>query len=248
MSVLSTGESLLSTPNDGGGSGDGKVKCNSTDTAGYLVDKIISTNDSISIQYIPSEKALSITTNNDYEAVISPACNFPILSCNDTFNIPNYNAGVSSIKGYVNKINLPSGQISSITLFGGSNSSNNKHLYIALYGSNTDDVTTATRFAYKENLTSTSYDFDISASPMKIQKYKFYWVMWILAAESDGGDKVNAMTTRITGAGIGTWQTKAGIGIIDNPYASGSFHQTFDYTVNYNTTIPFVYVQLNIVK
>ena len=245
--IFETNGSLLAL-NDGGSS-DGKVKCNANDTAGYLVEKIYSSNDSLDVTYIANEKALSITLNNSYEAVISPATNFPIMNCNATYQIPTYIAGDANKTGYVNKINLPSGQISSITLFGGQNSSNNKHLYIALYGSNTDDVTTAVKFAEKVDITSTSFTWDFEDSPMKIAKYKFYWIMWVISAESSGGDAVNARTTSITGAGVGTWQRTAGIGYIDNPFAgSAHFEDSFNYTVNYMSTTTFSYIQLQIEK
>lgn len=242
--ILSTGANLLSE----GGTGDGKVKCNNTDTAGYLSDKLYSSNGSISITYIPNEKKISITENNSYEKVISPATNFPIMSSNATFNIPTYVAGQAAVNGYVNKINLPSGQIGSISLFGGQNSSNNKHLSVAIYGSNTDDVQSSTKIGEALDVTSSSYIFTL-VNPINITEYKFYWVMWVLTAESNGGDAVNAMTTNITGAGVGEWPRTAGIGYINNPF-SGTLHfeDSFNYTINYTEQTAFAYIQLNIDK
>lgn len=242
--ILSTGVNLLSTGE--GGTGDGKVKIDSGDSANYLGYKLYSSNDSINITKIGDK--LSITENNDYEAVISPATNYPIMLSNSTFQIPTYIAGQAAVDGYVNKINLPSGQIETIQLFGGQNSSNNKHLSIALYGSNTDNVQGATKFGEAVNVTSTSYIFSLT-NPIKIEKYKFYWVMWVLTAESNGGDAVNSMTTNITGAGIGEWSRSAGIGYINNPFSGTmAFNNTFDYTINYETTVGFIYLQLNIIK
>jgi len=246
--ILDTGLDLLSV-GESGGTGDGKVKCRESDTAGYLEDKVYSSNNSISIEYIPSTKKLSITENNSYEAVISPACPFPIMNCNATYDLPNYNSGISSINGYVMKIQLPSGHISSINLFGGSNSSLTKHIYVGFYGSNTDDIRTATLFGMKKNSTSNSFIFDFESSPIYIEKYKFYWIFIVISAESDGGDKVNAMTTNITGAGIGTWQTLAGIGMVNNPFSGGTeFQNTWNYTINYTSSIAFPYIQCNISK
>lgn len=247
--ILDTGTDLLSLGDGGSGTGDGKVKCIETDTADYLKNKVYSSNDSISIEYIPSTKKLSITENNSYESVISPACPFPIMNCNSTLDLTNYNVGIGSVNGYVMKINLPSGNISSVTLFGGSNSSNNKHLYFALYGSEFDDIRTATKFGEKLNATSTSFAFDFTNSPVHIEKNKFYWIMVVVSAESDGGDKVNGMTTNITGAGIGTWQSIAGIGLISNPFSSGAtFPNTWNYTINYSPSTIFPYIQCNIIK
>jgi len=248
--ILDSGYDLLSIDENGGsGSGDGKVKCRESDTADYLEKKLFSSNGSISIEYIPSQKKISITENNDYEAVISPACPFSIMNCNATYDLPNYNHGVGSINGYVMKIQLPSGNINSINLFGGSNSSLNKHLSIAFYGSDSDDIRTATLFGKKSNAVSSSFLFDFSEDPIYIEKFKFYWVFVVVSAESDGGDKVNAMTTNITGAGIGTWQYLAGIGMVNNPFAAlPDFTSSWNYVINYSSAYTFPYIQCNISK
>lgn len=246
--ILSTGKSLLSngTSTGGGGTGDGKVKVDANGTADYLMNKLFSSNDSISITKIGDK--LSITENNSYEKVISPATTFPIMNCNATLQCPTYIPGDANKQACVTKINFPSGQIENISFFGGQNSSNNKHLYVAFYASDTDDVRTATKFGEAIDITSTAYYFTL-ANPIKIINKKFYWIMILLTAESNGGDAVNGMTTNITGAGIGTWQQIAGVGFIDNPFAgSVHFNDEFNYTMNYTPALVFPYVQCGIVK
>ena len=243
MAIYDTNGSLLST---GSGSSDGKVKVQASGSADYLKNKIYSSNDSLLVSVIDDK--LSITENSSYEAVISPATNFPIMNCNATYTIKTYVAGDADKTACVNKINLPSGQIESISLFGGMNSSNNKHLYIAVYGNDVDNVQGATKFGEALDVTSTSYMFELE-SPIKIEHYKFYWIMGVISAESSGGDAVNGRTTSITGAGIGTWQQTAGIGYIDNPFSgSVGFEDTFDYTINYLSTYVHPYIQCQIVK
>src|SRR5574344_606689 len=225
-----------------------KVAINSSDnTPGYLLDKIVSSNESISIT--SADGAVNITLNNDYENVMTPAAPFAKILCDGT-----YKPGTSTNDGVVCPINFPSGKIESISFFPGKIASGSI-AYIAVYGKSDDHISGAAKWFETWNTTIPNDGLIKFNTPISIKKYnddktemyRYNWVVICIRSSTDGGTEVNAKVNNLV-AITGDGAALAGIGLASNVVTNSTtaFNDTFNYSINGSPNTP--YIQFNIVK
>ena len=225
-----------------------KVAINSSDnTPGYLLDKIVSSNESISIT--SADGAVNITLNNDYENVMTPAAPFAKILCDGT-----YKPGTSTNDGVVCPINFPSGEIESISFFPGKIASGSI-AYIAVYGKSDDHISGAAKWFETWNTTIPNDGLIKFNTPISIKKYnddktemyRYNWVVICIRSSTDGGTEVNAKINNLV-AITGNGAALAGIGLASNVVTNSTtaFNDTFNYSINGSPNTP--YIQFNIVK
>lgn len=189
----------------------GKVMITSADVnPDYLLPKLVSNNDSIDIN--PNEDGtISITTNDDYENIVTPATPFGKLFSKDVSDpLPTAAYGIQAT---VFPIVFPSGKIDSISFMVAKQLSS-CYMYVGLYGSNDDLISGAELwgFAWRINIGSRGWVDLADVIPIikrkDTKKYTFNWVVLTLCGNT-GTD------TRIRGK-ILEFETQTGYAIGSN--------------------------------